>query len=157
MTRTRKMLLSAGAVSVVLVVLLGTLLMRPAFRADRLCHDAGFGPLPASANDLHIGRRGMPFTTQNRYLRFQVTAEEAASFFARSGIDPNAEPGSMQFVRFGTKAPAWMQWGDPVNGRIYHVARGNASNWLAIDDDSNTIYVAIHEYRPTWFRWLLGR
>lgn len=151
-TRTRKILLSAGAASVLLIALLCVLLTRPAVRAKRLCRDAGFGPLPASAWDLHFERRGPPFTTQRLYLRFQATAEEAAAFFDRSGFDPNEEPAPMQIVRFSDKAPPWMRWSDPVNGRIYNVMRRNASVWLAIDDDSHTIYVAAHEYRPAWIR-----
>jgi hypothetical protein len=150
--RTRKILLSAGAASAVLIALLCVLLTRPTVRARRLCRDAGFGPLPASVRDLHIERRGLPFTTQRLYLRFQATAEEAAAFFDGSGFDPNEEPVSMQIVRFSDKAPSWMQWPDPVNGRIYNVMRRNASVWLAIDDDSHTIYVAAHEYRPAWVR-----
>jgi hypothetical protein len=89
-----------------------------------------------------------------------VGDEEASSFFGRSGInpnDPNQEPASMQIVRFGKKAPSWMQWGDPVNGRIYLINRPSASVWLAIDDDSHTIYVAMHESRPAWLRWILER
>jgi len=158
MTRTRKRLLLAGSAGVALVMLLcGVLLMRPTVRAARTCRDAGFGGLPPSARDLHIDHRGPPFSTQSIYLRFQATAEDALSFFERSGVDPNEESGSMQIVRFGAKAPAWMQWSDPVNGRLYHINRRNASVWLAIDDDTNTIYLAVHESRPVWFRRLLRR
>jgi hypothetical protein len=160
MTRTRKTLLSAGGASAALVVLLCVLFTRPTVRADRLCRDAGFGGLPATAQDLHIERRGSPFKTQRLYLRFQVTAAEATAFFERSGIDsndPNEEPASMQSVRFGPKAPAWMHWGDPVNGRIYLIPKRSAHVWLAIDDDSHTIYLAVHESRASWFRWILER
>lgn len=157
MTRTRKTLLSAGAASVALVVLLGVLLMRPTARADRMCRDAGFGRLPDSARDLRFERRNAPFKMQHRYLRFQVTAEEAVSFFERSGIDPNEEPASMQLIRFGVKSPAWMQWGDPVNGRIYLVHKSNSDAWLAIDDDSHTIYMALHEWRADWMSRFLER
>jgi hypothetical protein len=160
MTRTRKILLSTSVLSVALLVLLCVLLTRPTVRANRLCRDAGFGRLPASAQDLHIERRGPPFTTQRSYLRFQVTAEDAASFFERTGIDPNdpnEEPGSMQIVRFTDKSPTWMQWGDPINGRIYLVNRRASHVWLAIDDDSHTIYVAVYESRSVWLRWLLER
>ncbi len=160
MTRTRKVLLSAGVAGVVLIVLLCVLLTRPTVRANRLCRDAGFGRLPDGAQDVRIGRRGPAFTTQSLYLRFQTTVEEAASFFQRSGIDPNdpnQEPGSMQIVRFSDKSPPWMQWADPINGRIYHIDRQDASVWLAIDDDSHTIYVAMHERRPAWLRRLMER
>ncbi len=151
-------MLSAGAASVALIVLLCVLLTRPTVRANRLCRDAGFGGLPDSAQDVHIGRRGPPFTTQSLYLRFQVTAAEAASFFEHSGIDQaNEEPGSMQIIRFSAKAPPWMQWADPINGRLYHIDRRSASVWLAIDDDSHTIYVAMHESRPLWLRRLMER
>jgi hypothetical protein len=160
MTRTRKILLSTSAVSVALLVLLCVLFTRPTVRANRLCRDAGFGRLPASAQDLHIERRGPMFSTQRVYLRFRVNAEEAASFFKRTGIDPNdpnEEPGSMQIVRFGDKSPPWMQWGNPVNGRVYLIPRGSGHVWLAIDDDSHTIYLAMYGSRPAWLRRLLER
>jgi len=160
MTRTRKILLSTSVVSVALLVLFYVLLTRPTVRANRLCRDAGFGRLPASAQDLRIERRGPVFATQRVYLRFQVAAEDAASFFARTGIDPNdpnEEPGSMQIVRFSDKSPSWMQWADPINGRIYLIPRGSGHVWLAIDDDSHMIYMAMYESRPTWLRRLLQR
>jgi hypothetical protein len=160
MKQPRRILLAAVAASIPVVVLLYALLTRPAVQANRFCRDAGFGSLPPSARDLHIERRGPPFTTQSLYLRFQATAAEAKSFFHRSGIDPNdpnQEPGPMQIIRFGPKAPPWMHWSDPIHGRIYNLRRRNASVWLAIDDDSHTVYMAMHESRPPWLRRLLER
>jgi hypothetical protein len=139
------------------MLLCGILLTRPTFRAARICRDAGFGALPVSARDLHMAHRGPPFSTQTIYLRFQTTPEDALTFFERGRIDPANEPVPMRTLRFGTNSPPWMQWDESVNGRIYHLSRTNASVWLAIDDDSNTIYLAVHESRPAWFRRLLRR
>jgi hypothetical protein len=50
-----------------------------------------------------------------------------------------------------------MHWGDPVNGRICNIRKRNASVWLAIDDDSHTVYLAVHESRSSWLRWILDR
>ena len=158
MKQSRKILLATVVASIFLVVLLHAVFMRPTAQANRFCRDAGFGGLPPSARDLHIERRGPPFTTQSLYLRFQTTPAEAKSFFHRSGVDPNdpnEEPAPMQIIRFGPKAPPWMHWSDPIHGRIYNIRRRSASVWLAIDDDSHTIYMAMHESRPPWFRRLL--
>ncbi len=157
MTRTRKRLLLAGLAGSGLVVLLcWVVFLRPTVRANRICRDAGFGPLPASADQVHMKHRGRVVGTRSIYLRFQTTPEDARLFIEHSGIDPNNEPVPMRTLRFGTKSPPWMQWDDSVNGRIWHVNRRSASVWLAIDDDLSTVYIGLHHYRPAWFRRLLG-
>lgn len=155
MTRPRRRLLVGMAGAALVLLLCGVLLLRPTVRANRTCRDAGFGGLPASAREVRIEHRGPLFSTQGIYLRFRVTPEDARSFFERGGIDSANESVPMRTLRFGVKSPSWMQWDESVNGRFYHINRRNASVWLAIDDDSNTIYLGVHESRPAWFRRLL--
>jgi hypothetical protein len=158
MTRTRQRLLLIGLAGSGLAVLLsGVAFMRPTVRANRLCRDAGFGPLPASADRVRMKHRGRVVGTPSTYLRFQATPADARLLFERSGIDPNNEPVPMRRLHFGPKSPSWMQWGDSVNGWIWHIDRRNASVWLAIDEDSGTVYIGVHPRRPAWLRRLLGR
>jgi len=157
-TRTRKRLLPAGmAIAAVAALLVWVVFMRPTARANRVLHDAGLGRLPKSASALHVKRRGFVFGTASRYVRFQTTAQDAAQFLEQSQIDPANEPVPMRTLHYGPKSPIWMHWGTSVNGRMYHIGEDNASVWLAIDEDSNTIYVSLHESRPAWFRRLVAR
>lgn len=158
MTGTRKRLLLTGLAGGGLVLLsCWVVFMRPTMRAGRICRDAGFGPLPASADQVHMKHRHLLFGTRSAYLRFQATPDDIACFFERSGIDPNNEPAPMRTLHFGTKSPSWMQWDDSADGSIYHVNRSSASVWLAIEDDLHTVYIGVHYSRPVWFRRLLGR
>ena len=63
----------------------------------------------------------------------------------------------LRTLYYGPRSPTWMHWDSSVNDRMYHISRSNASVWLDIDDDSNAIYVSVHESQPAWFRRLLRR
>lgn len=62
----------------------------------------------------------------------------------------------MGSLSFGPRCPAWMRWETTVQGRIYHWTADRASVWLAIDDQSHTVYVGIFELRSPWLRRLLN-
>ena len=158
MSRTHRRLLLAGVAGAAVVLLLvWVLFLRPTARANRALRGAGLGHLPESACELHVERRGFAFGTASMYVRFQTTAEDAHLFIEHSGIDPANEPTPMRTLHYGPRSPAWMHWDAEVNGRMYHIGGRNASIWLAIDDDSHTFYIGVHESQPAWFRRLVGR
>jgi hypothetical protein len=137
-----------------LVLALALLLfVQPRARANRLLRSAGLPPLPASVRDLRIERRG--FGTGRGALRFSTSPEAAHAFLRASPVTALDDPVPMAHLRFGRQSPLWMQWGGHVDGRLWHTSRNDASVWLAIDDGSGTIYVAVFETQPPWFRRLL--
>jgi hypothetical protein len=156
MSRTHRRLLLAGVTGVAVALLLvWVLFLRPTARANRMLRSAGLGRLPESACELHVKRRGFAFGTASVYVRFQTTVEDANLFFEQSRIDPANEPTPMRTLHHGSRSPAWMHWDTSVNGRMYHISGRSASAWLAIDDDSHTVYVSLHESQPAWFRRLV--
>ena len=152
--RSRRWLVGVLAIGLVLLVLV-IVFSRPAARLNRFFLAVGLTRLPPSAQNLQIGRRGRPFGTQTIYVRFEASAADAARFVEDSPMTAENEPAPLANISFGPRCPSWMTWETTVNGRMYHGAPANASVWLAIDDESHTIYVGVFEFRPPWLRKFL--
>ena len=128
----------------------GVVLMRPLARVNRLLTTVGLAHVPASARDVRLKRRGRLLGTRILYLRFEASAETIARFVENSPMTTVDEPTPMATIRFGPRSPKWMDWKTGVQGRMYHWMPDETSVWLAIDDDTQTVYIGVYEPCPTW-------
>jgi hypothetical protein len=145
-----------GALIVVLLpVVYGAIYMRPAARVNRLLASVEMGPVPSAAENLFVQRRKRFFATRATYLRFEAPADHVARFVENSPTATADGPAPMASLSFGPRCPSWMVWETTVQGRMYHWTLDRASVWLAVDDESHTIYVGIFESRSPWLRRLL--
>jgi len=151
--RTKGLLLGALGAGV-MVLACWALSMRPATRVNRLFSTCDLARLPPSARDLLIERQGRLFGTRAIYVRFEASAEGIARFFEESSTTTADGPAPMASLSFGPRSPAWMTWETTVQGRMYHWTPDRASVWLAIDEQSHTVYVGVFESRPSWLRRL---
>ena len=153
--RSRRLLVGALAIGLALVTLV-IIFLRPTARLNRLLGSVGLTRLPPSAQNVRVAKRSGLFGAKTIYVRFEASAAEAARFVEDSPMTVGYEPTPLASISFGPRCSSWMTWDSSVNGRMYHGAPDNASVWLAIDDESNTIYVGVFEFRPPWLRKLLN-
>ena len=147
--RAKWVLLGALAAGLTLLAC-AALFLRPGVSVNRLFSTCGLAGLPPSTRDLLIERQGRLFGTRAIYVRFEASAEGMARFFRGSSITTADGPAPMAGLSFGPRCPTWMTWETTVQGRMYHWTTGNASVWLAIDDESHTVYVGVFESRSPW-------
>ena len=152
--RTRWCLFGAPVAILLLVVTCGAIFMRPAARVNRLLASVGLGSVPATAENLLVQRRKRFFATRATYLRFEAPAADVARFVENSPTATTDGPAPMASLSFGPRCPPWMVWETTAQGRMYHWTLERASVWLAIDDQSHTIYVGVFESRSPWLRRL---
>jgi hypothetical protein len=153
-TRRRWPWIGASALGLALLVS-AILFLRPTARLNRLFGAVGLARIPPSAQHVQVGKRGRFLGTKTVYIRFEASAAEAVRFVEDSPMTAGNEPVPLAHISFGPRCPAWMTWEATVDGRMYHGSPGNASVWLAIDDESHTIYVGVFEFRPPWLPRLL--
>lgn len=147
--------LLVGAAALALVLLAWAAHMRPAARAGRVLEAAGLGELPASAADLFVQRQGRSLAGGVTFVRFSASGEDIARLVERSGVtDPN-EAAALGAIRFGSRSPFVEAWDSTVQGCMYHWEEHGASVWLAVDDGTETVYIALYDARRTWLDRLL--
>jgi len=151
--RTRWFSLGAFAVALLLIVCWMSY-MRPAARVNRLLASVELGPVPSAAENLLVQRRKRFFATRATYLRFEAPADHVARFVENRPMATADGPAPMASLSFGPRCPPWMVWETTVQGRMYHWTADRASVWLAIEDESHTVYVGVFESRSPWLRRL---
>ena len=152
--RTRWLFLGAF-VALLLLVAYGALFMRPVARVNRLLGTVGLACVPDSARNVLVHRRKRLLATSATYIRFEASADGVAQFVENSSMATADGPVPMASLSFGPRCPLWMVWETTVQGRMYHWALGNASVWLAVDDESHSVYVGVFESRSPWLCRLL--
>jgi len=151
--RRRRLWWLVGLLALGLALLVaGYAFLRPTARLNRLFDAMGLARLPASTRNLQIGKRARFLGTQTLYIRFEADPNDAARFVQDSPMTVDNEPTPLRNISFGPRSPAWMTWSDSVVGRMYHGSPENSSVWLAIDDETGTVYVGVFEFRPRWLR-----
>lgn len=153
--RTRWFVLGAF-VAILLLVLCSVIFMRPVARINRLLPTVGLARVPASARNVRVHKRKKLLSTRATYIRFEASADSVAQFVEACSMVTSDGPTPMASLSFGSRCPPWMRWETTVQGRMYHWTADRASVWLAIDDQSHTVYVGIFESRSPWLRRILN-
>ena len=91
------------------------------------------------------------------FIRFDTTAENIERLIERGHVDEPHEPAALRFFRFGPKSQFAREWNGTAEGRVYRVHRDNASVWLAINDQTETAYMAVFEHCTPWLERLRER
>jgi hypothetical protein len=150
----RKYLLPGILAAVLVLLMFWNVYKRPPAKANRVLIDAGLGRFPDSAENLIIERKGGLLSTQAIFIGFHA-AETDVVRFVNGGLSSTAdEPGSLGGFHLGPQFSSWMKWDAEASGRVYHFDRGRTSTWLAIDDESDAIYVYVFHHRGGWLNRL---
>jgi hypothetical protein len=140
---------------VLLLVVCGAIFMRPVARVNRLLPTVELSRMPSAARNLLVQRQRRFFATRVTYIRFEAPADGVARFVKDSSTATADGPAPMASLSFGPRCPPWMIWDTTAQGRMYHWVLDSASVWLAVDDESHTVYVGVFESRSPWLRRLL--
>ena len=152
-----RLLISAAAALLLGLLVCSAIYMRPRARANRLLHVTGFGKLPVSVRSVFFEHQDRSFGRAAIFMRFDTTAEHVERLIQHGRVNEPNEPVALRSFRFGPKSPFAGEWNGTATGRVYHVQRNNASVWLAVNDDTKTVYMAVFEYRAPWLERLMQR
>jgi hypothetical protein len=150
MTRKKYLLLLTLGAVIVFLLLLNSYRQPPA-RITRVLSGFGLGRLPDSAENLTLERKkGDSLGTQVIFIGFNASETDIFNFLNSILNGTADEPGLLSSFHLGPELSSWMKWDVAANGRVYHFDRTNTSIWLAVDDESDAIYLYLFLHSPEW-------
>ena len=105
--------------------------------------------LPDSAENLIIDKKKDGFfSSQAIFIGFNASETDIINFLNNSLDSTENEPGSLASFHLGPELSSWMKWDITADGRVYHFDRSDTSIWLAVDDQSNAVYLYMFLHNP---------